>query len=290
MIGMNKRTAEKCSDLIYDVGMHRGEDTDLYLAKGFRVVAFEANPDLVKACKERFAAVLANGRLTIVEGAIMQDTSQKTVTFYQNPVATIWGTVDPQWAQRNARMGWASEEVTVNVVNFADCIEKYGMPYHLKIDIEGADMECLDTLSRFNCVPDFVSIESNKLSMDGIRAEMSLLTNLGYDRFKAIQQATVSSQHIHNPPLEGTGVPAGIAADSSGLFGRELPGKWASADHLIGRYRWIMLGYKFLGNDSFVRRHKLTRKLWQLMQRVLRRPLPGWYDTHAAHSSVNNLP
>ena len=135
MSTMNKRTAEKCSDLIYDVGMHRGEDTELYLAKGFRVVAFEANPDLINACKTRFADKLADGRLTIVEGAIMGETAQKTVTFYQNPVATIWGTTDPQWAERNARMGWASEEVTVNVVNFADCIEEYGMPYFLKIDI-----------------------------------------------------------------------------------------------------------------------------------------------------------
>lgn len=286
---MNKRTAEKCSDLIYDVGMHRGEDTELYLAKGFRVVAFEANPDLINACKTRFADRLADGRLTIVEGAIMGETTQKTVTFYQNPVATIWGTTDPQWAERNARMGWASEEVTVNVVNFADCIEEYGMPYYLKIDIEGADMVCLESLSQFDCVPDFVSIESNKLSMDGIRAEMSLLTNLGYEHFKAIQQATVSSQHIHNPPLEGTGVPSEIAADSSGLFGRELPGDWVNTERLMGQYRWIMLGYKFLGNDSFVRRHAMTRKIWKLMQRLLRRPLPGWYDTHAAHSSVSNL-
>jgi hypothetical protein len=29
-------------DLIFDVGFHRGEDTDFYLKKGFRVVAVEA--------------------------------------------------------------------------------------------------------------------------------------------------------------------------------------------------------------------------------------------------------
>ena len=34
--------------MVFDVGMHRGEDTELYLSKGFRVVAFEANPNLVK--------------------------------------------------------------------------------------------------------------------------------------------------------------------------------------------------------------------------------------------------
>lgn len=34
-------------NLIYDVGLHRGEDTDFYLKKGFHVVALEANPELV---------------------------------------------------------------------------------------------------------------------------------------------------------------------------------------------------------------------------------------------------
>ena len=34
-------------NLIYDVGLHLGEDTEYYLKKGFRVIAFEANPELV---------------------------------------------------------------------------------------------------------------------------------------------------------------------------------------------------------------------------------------------------
>jgi len=38
-------------DLVYDVGLHKGEDSAYYLAKGYCVVAFEANPDLVAECK-----------------------------------------------------------------------------------------------------------------------------------------------------------------------------------------------------------------------------------------------
>ena len=33
--------------LIYDVGMHNGDDTAYYLRRGFRVVAIEPNPALV---------------------------------------------------------------------------------------------------------------------------------------------------------------------------------------------------------------------------------------------------
>ena len=36
--------------LIYDIGLHRGEDTAYYVARGFNVIAIEANPDLVAEC------------------------------------------------------------------------------------------------------------------------------------------------------------------------------------------------------------------------------------------------
>src|SRR5215218_5411176 len=62
----------KHHDLIYDVGLHKGEDTEFYLRKGFRVVAFEADPDLVRSCRDRLCEFIDRGRLTIVEGAIIE--------------------------------------------------------------------------------------------------------------------------------------------------------------------------------------------------------------------------
>src|ERR1019366_6379367 len=53
------------ADLIYDVGMHKGEDSDFYLQKGFRVIGFEADPDLIEHCRNRFSREIEQGRLTI---------------------------------------------------------------------------------------------------------------------------------------------------------------------------------------------------------------------------------
>jgi FkbM family methyltransferase len=286
---MVEQQAVKQKDLIYDVGMHQGEDTRTYLDKGFRVVAFEADPDLVKQCQQLFAAEIAAGRLTIVEGAIISDSSQSTVTFYKNPVATIWGTIDPAWAARNERMGWASEEVTVDVVDFKKCLIDFGVPRYIKIDIEGADMVCLAKLAEVEVRPDYVSVESDKKSIEGIRAELDLLTSLGYDAFKAVQQGTIQNQPIPEPPLEGTARVTNIPHGSSGLFGRELPDQWASYAGIMGRYRWIMLAYKIFGNDSFVRSNRITRKIWRLLQRKTGRPIPGWFDTHARHATVQDV-
>ena len=88
-------------DLVFDVGLHRGEDTAHYPRKGFRAVGFEAHPELVDACRERFAAEIANGRVEIVSGAVT-DADRDAVTFYVHPRMSGWGTVLPS---RNDVMG-----------------------------------------------------------------------------------------------------------------------------------------------------------------------------------------
>ena len=40
------RTFAKDSKVIFDLGMHNGDDTAFYLSRGFNVVALEANPAL----------------------------------------------------------------------------------------------------------------------------------------------------------------------------------------------------------------------------------------------------
>jgi len=59
------------SELIYDVGMDNGDDSEFYLSKGFRVVAVEADPDLCRAAEERFEPFIRSGQLTIVNRAIV---------------------------------------------------------------------------------------------------------------------------------------------------------------------------------------------------------------------------
>ena len=279
--------AVKQPDLIYDLGMHRGEDTRFYLAKGFRVIAFEADPDLVADCQEKFAAELASSQLQIVPGAIVADASVGTVTFYKNPHVTVWGTVDPSWKERNERMGWRSEEITVPAVDFNDCLERYGIPYYLKIDIEGADILSLQQLGNFAVRPDYVSIESSKTSRAAITAELDILESLGYDAFKAVQQATVPGTLAPRPAREGLDIEYRLERDASGLFGRELPGRWLNRAAIANHYRWIFVGYRVFGNDTFMRTNRFARKIWQGLQRLAGRPVPGWYDTHARHSSVS---
>ena len=45
------------NNLIFDVGLHTGQDTAFYLKKGFRVIAIEANPLLAPARRDPISGV-----------------------------------------------------------------------------------------------------------------------------------------------------------------------------------------------------------------------------------------
>ena len=280
----------KYHDLIYDVGLHQGEDTGFYLAKGFRVVAFEANPHLVKECSERFKQAIAADRLTIVAGAIVDPASEAArigvVRFYRNLSLTIWGTTDEAWMQRNVALGAPSEVIEVTAVDFRSSLQTYGIPHYMKIDIEGADGYCLAALRNFQERPEFVSIESEKLSFARLQQEIRLLTELGYAHFCAVQQADIHRSREPQPPREGMRVGHRFQTGSSGLFGRELPGPWLTASALEERYKDIFQAYRYFGDAWFIRRTAIGRKLLQFVERLARRPLPGWYDTHARLGSA----
>ena len=70
------------SDLIIDLGMNNGDDTEFYLKRARRVVAVEANPALCEQARERFRDELASGRLEILNLGIWSEYDHKP--FYVN--------------------------------------------------------------------------------------------------------------------------------------------------------------------------------------------------------------
>ena len=85
-------------DLVMDIGLHRGEDSAYYLKKGFKVVAVEADPDLISHCKSRFPEFIESGNLTIVEGAVSDvGPDVEEIVFYKYPTLSLWGTINQDW-------------------------------------------------------------------------------------------------------------------------------------------------------------------------------------------------
>lgn len=285
-------------DLIYDVGLHLGEDTEFYLKKGFGVVAIEANPVVATKTADRLKAYVDAGQLTIVNKAIARD--EGPITFFVSDLS-IWSTTDPKVAERNARLGSVTREITVPGVSLDRLLEEYGVPYYMKIDIEGADILCLEGLLTSADRPQYVSLESSKTSFEDLVHEFCLLQSLGYRKYKIVAQHRIGEQRLPSPAREGQYIEHAFEEGSSGAFGRELPGEWMSLEQALKEYMRIFRRYRVFGDDgsvsSFMRaatnahggrpiasaavfaRRMLSSRFLRSIKAKIRRPF--WYDTHA---------
>jgi FkbM family methyltransferase len=270
---------ELVPDLIFDVGMHRGEDTMYYLRKGFRVVAFEANPGLVDAARRRFAAEVAAGRLRIVSGAITAK-SDDSLTLYTHTRLSGWSTTARRRADRNRVMG-PSKPVTVPAVDFAASLRDYGVPHYLKSDIEGADMLCLEAL--FEVEPEqrprWASIEAESESWSGVVRQFDVLERLGYTRFSIVQQATIGGRVGRITTRDGSPIPYCFKMHSSGPFGEDLAVPWLDKREALRRYRRTLAA--LIAAHAVDHLPKGT-EIRYVVAALVGRPLPGWFDVHAA--------
>ncbi len=269
--------------LIYDIGMHRGEDTAYYLKRGFRVLGIEADPELAAGCRKTFSHALGEKRLTLLEGAITQHNTPH-VTFYRNREHSLWGTIDPAWVKRNQGRGTHHEPIQVERIDLHTCLEQYGVPYYMKIDIEGADIVCLRALSDCTAKPFYLSMESEMKSFERLQEEIHLLCQLGYDAFRAVQQSNVHTRaNTLQLPVHP---PHHFEYDCSGPLPEEFPDRWQPERAILKTYRRIFWQYRFLGTDSRLWQSKFGRRQIRALGKRLGREVPGWYDTHARHSTA----
>lgn len=241
-------------DLIYDVGMHNGDDTAYYLEKGYRVVSIEADPVQAEKGKERFAEACASGRLQILNIGVAAEPGE--FDFYINEVNPEWNSFDLSIASRDG-LPWHT--VRIHTRRFNDIIRERGVPYYLKVDIEGHDYLCIDGLDPQQ-LPKFMSVEANDISL------LDDLAGKGFTRFKLIYQYNLGLLQL--PPdkyfnrwlfsyrlqkwdsffiklfrkmggarfilwLQRKSVPPAsrrFKRGCSGPFGEELAGKWLDAE------------------------------------------------------------
>jgi len=237
--------------VIFDIGLHSGNDTAFYLAKGFDVVAVEANPVFVERCRERFKAEIEQGRLEIVDAAIAPKAG--TIDFFVNLDEDQWSSIDEK---AGSRMGTRAEKITVRAIRFEELAEGREDVYYLKCDIERADIHVLRGLGAFKRLPRFVSVESHTPEYLG-----PLVTS-GYDRFKLINQGTHRWTKLPSPALEGEYAKADFAGETSGPFGEETPGPWLSFEDVMQ-----------------------ARTMAMKLKAIYGHLLPGYFDFHAKIAS-----
>jgi FkbM family methyltransferase len=263
-------------DLIIDVGMHTGRDTEFYLAKGFRVAAIEANPNLAQRAQQGLSAFLEDGRLRIYNLAVADHAG--TITFWMNQQKDDWSTTNPEFAKRFEQYGTTNQPITVPCRPFGEILDECGTPYYLKIDIEGSDLLCLEAL-RGRELPRYLSVEAATDSCEELAAQLSVLDELGYRDFKIVNQGVNRSIRCPYPPREGRYVDARFDDFSSGLFGEESPGRWSSAGEVLRIARPLVRDQKYFG-VSAPHARSFWRRGYRGFKRLLGNPV-AWHDIHA---------
>src|SRR6516162_10605215 len=80
--------------LVFDIGLHRGDDARYYLDLGYRVLGVEANPLLVRHCNSRFADEVSKGRITIVNAGVLKQPG--VFKFHRNLVDDGWSSFESE--------------------------------------------------------------------------------------------------------------------------------------------------------------------------------------------------
>jgi len=223
-----------------DMGFNSGQDSHFYLGGGHRVVAVDANPVLIAAGRRRFADALVNGSLVLVPSGLIPVAASRAaaatkLSFYQSKLDNVWSSFDARWGCRHPNNTPAAAgdinpayctEIRVPTRTCAALIEEFGTPLMLKIDIEGRDTACLESLWGLpeERRPDYVSVENVT------PAHVELLQGLGYGRQKVVDQRVIHDRYIGQAALVGNSGPFGEAAIDTG-HGEG----WASAEEVAAR-------------------------------------------------------
>ena len=211
--------SEGFEGLIMDLGMSEGNDTAYYLAKGFQVIGVEADTGMCRHLRQRFAAEISAGALLVLNFAAGEALGETVEIFSHNQHQGLSGI---------AKRGEVPDDYThytVPVIDWRTLVAQAGIPRYLKIDIEGSEtpfMRSMQNQSRPDQLPEFISVEAHQF--DRIEA----LHQLGYRRFKLIDQNPPGGFQLPARQIEGRPIQSANFHHSSGPFGLDIfgPGEW----------------------------------------------------------------
>ena len=225
-----------------------------------------------------FQKEVESGQL-ILEHSVVSSHDNKISSFYISP-NSLWSSEHKDVAERK---GLTSKQIFVPSCTLQSLIHKYGVPYYCKIDIEGNDIIALESLKDNVDLPHYISVETeclgdNSQPNDVMFSTLDMLYELGYRKFKLVDQTTLSvlgiapfyckealpihyidSYYYAKNILEEDGRFQDFFPNSSGPFGKDLTGIWSDYESA-----------KLLINFHSTAQRKLGLEVWSF-----------WCDWHA---------
>jgi FkbM family methyltransferase len=199
--------------LIYDIGLNDGIDTDYYLKLGYNVVCVDANPEIIKDAIIKYKKEIIDDRVILLNVGISNNID--ILKFYISK-KSIYSSFIEEKANLIEYTDGIKNVIKINTIKLIDLIKIFGIPYYMKIDIEGYDMLAIETLTT-ETKSKYISVEYCDYNI------LDKLKSIGYNKFKFISQINIEEQNNNKNDIK-------FKLHSSGNFGENTPGEWMNYD------------------------------------------------------------
>jgi FkbM family methyltransferase len=250
---------------VFDFGMYDGEDARYYLESGYKVVAVEANPALCAMVAKRLAQYVNAGHLVIENVAVSNQPG--TIDLHISGQDLGSSSVVAERLEDRFPLG----KYSVPTVTYDDLAKRHGKPTFLKIDIEGADKECVLSL-KHETAPPYLSFEAHT----DLEVMVDHCYSAGYRSFKIIHQNSFRCIQKQDSLRERLRMKVVRLAGYDKPLVTKIEGRYHVLGHSAGPAPWHSDG----------RWHDRSRILddWRNTRRR------GWYDVHAKTRAAEPVP
>jgi FkbM family methyltransferase len=148
--------------LVFDIGANVGTMTTIFASLGARVVAVEPNPD----CARHIELTTSRSTVQVLQAAVGERNglAELEVSDRKDKMSSLSGEWREAVSQGNRDYAalW-NRKLTVPMITLDSLVQRYELPFYIKIDVEGYEEQVLKALSK---CPPLLSFEFNRMFLE----------------------------------------------------------------------------------------------------------------------------